>query len=66
MRLTVNGAPREVPEGTSLSALLHDLAVDPARVAAAVNGAVVPRGQHERRTLAAGDAVEVIEAVGGG
>jgi len=66
MRVQVNGSPREIGPETTLDALLRDLAVDPRRVAVAVNAAVVPRPELPTRILAEGDAVEVIEPVGGG
>ena len=66
MRVLVNGAPREIARETTLDALLRDLAVDPRRVAVAVNAAVVPRPEYPGRVLAEGDAIEVIEPVGGG
>jgi len=66
MRIHVNGQPREVAPGTPLTALVASLGLDLRRVAVAVNGAVIPRGELGSRTLAADDRVEIIEAVGGG
>jgi sulfur carrier protein len=36
------------------------------KIAVAVNRDVVPRTKHAARVLAAGDRVEILEAVGGG
>lgn len=66
MRVQVNGLSRPIEPGTTLEALLRALRVDLRRVAVAVNGTVVPRAEHPARALAEGDAIEVIEAVGGG
>lgn len=66
MRIIVNGRPMDVEDGLALTTLLHGLVTDPARVAVALNGAVVPRGEQASRTLAPGDTIEVIEPVGGG
>ena len=66
MRVFLNGKPRELEPGVTLLALLEQLGVAPQRVAVAVNTAVVPRGELASRTLADGDHVEIIEAVGGG
>ena len=66
MKATVNGEAREVAEGTTLRALVESLGLHPGAVAVAVNGEVVPRAEHTHRTVAAGDRVEVIRAVGGG
>jgi len=62
----VNGEPREVPAGTSVRALLGLLGLEGRRAAVAVNRSVVPRSAYETQRLAAGDRVEVLEAVGGG
>ena len=66
MRLTVNGEPREIAEGSSVRDLLTSLGFGEAPVAVERNGAVVPRGEHPTTTLAAGDALEVVQLVGGG
>jgi len=64
--ISVNGAPREVPAGTSVRALLGLLGLEGQRVAVAVNRSVVPRSAYDTQRLAAGDRVEILEAVGGG
>ncbi|MCI0342810.1 MAG: sulfur carrier protein ThiS [Planctomycetales bacterium] len=64
--LVVNGEAREVPEDTTVAALVALLGQVPARVAVEVNLAVVPRAEHASRRLAAGDRVEVVTFVGGG
>ena len=64
MKLTVNGEPRELDDGTTLAGLLED---QPARgVAAAVDGEVVPRAEWAQLHLADGQAVEILTAVQGG
>jgi sulfur carrier protein len=63
---TVNGAPRSLPEGTTLAALLRTLNAPDAGVAVAINREVVPRTEHAARVLAHGDQIEVLRAVGGG
>ncbi|MGW7516761.1 sulfur carrier protein ThiS [Streptomyces sp. NPDC054796] len=66
LTVSVNGEPREVAEGLTLEALVATLTTAPSGVAAAVNEAVVPRGQWGTRALAEGDRVEVLTAVQGG
>lgn len=68
MTVTVNGASRTVPDGTTLAVLLASVLDRPGRrgTAAAVNGQVVPRAEHAGRRLAEGDVVEVVTAVQGG
>jgi len=66
LSLTVNGNPERVPEGTTVRALLVRLGLADRRVAVAVNRTVVPRSAYDTQRLAAGDRVEILEAVGGG
>ena len=66
MRIVVNGTARDVRPGITLAELLGELAVDPRRVAVAVNAAVIPRGEWAGRTLTDLERIEIIEAVGGG
>ncbi|MFQ5458223.1 MAG: sulfur carrier protein ThiS [Myxococcota bacterium] len=69
MKLTVNGETMAVPGVRTVADLLDKLDLGPgagARVAVAVNTQVVPRTEHARQRLAAGDRVEIIHAVGGG
>ncbi len=66
MNVTVNGEPRDVPDGIDLRALVLRFDFRPEAVAAAVNGEVVARARHAERVLSEGDRIEVIRAVGGG
>ncbi len=64
--ILVNGEPHALPEGGALSALIRALGLEGKRVAVAINREVVPRSQHASQIIAAGDRVEILEAVGGG
>lgn len=66
MRLTVNGEVREAQEGLSLRAFLETLDLNPAKVAVERNLAIVPKSRYAETVLAAGDALEIVEFVGGG
>lgn len=66
MNVAVNGAPRALPEGTTVAAVVDSLGAGAAGTAVAVNGEVVPRGRWAAQLLAEGDAVEVLAAVQGG
>ena len=69
VRLTVNGEPREVPDGATVDALVASVTGRPrpgGGIAAAVNGEVVPRGAWAGSPLRDGDQVEVVTAVQGG
>lgn len=66
MRVTLNGAEREVADGTTVLALLEQAGVDRRRIAVEVNREVVPKTRHAQRVLATGDTVEIVTMVGGG
>ncbi|RIK60070.1 MAG: thiamine biosynthesis protein ThiS [Planctomycetota bacterium] len=66
MRITVNGQPREVPEGTTLKALVELLALKGDRIACERNLEVVPRAKYAETKLADGDKLEIVTFVGGG
>jgi len=66
VKITVNGEPRDVPDGTTVERLLEGLDVPRGPTAVEVNRELVPRSQHAARALAEGDAVEIVTLVGGG
>jgi sulfur carrier protein len=66
VRITVNGEPQEIPDGTTVAALVASLGLPRGPTAVEVNRELVPRSQHAARTLADGDAVEIVTLVGGG
>ncbi|KAA0208647.1 sulfur carrier protein ThiS [bacterium] len=66
MHITVNGQLREVPEGTTLKALVDMLALKGDRIACERNLEVVPRAKYAETRLAEGDKLEIVTFVGGG
>ncbi|MCH7867598.1 MAG: sulfur carrier protein ThiS [Myxococcales bacterium] len=64
--ISVNGDPREVPEGCTLDQLLGMLDLRDRRVAVAINRGIVPRARYAASVIADGDRIEILEAVGGG
>ena len=66
MNLSVNGEPRDVPDGTTIDTLLALLDLDRRRIAVERNREIVPRAQHATTPLAEGDRVEIVTMVGGG
>ncbi|MGP6157234.1 MAG: sulfur carrier protein ThiS [Vulcanimicrobiaceae bacterium] len=66
MTATINGAPRELTEGTTLGGLLAELGLTTNGVAIAVNQRVIPRRTFADHPLQDGDAVEIVRAVAGG
>lgn len=66
MHVTVNGKPTVLPDGATVGLLLDELGLRRDGIAVARNRRVVPRSRHDQEVLEAGDAVEIIQAVGGG
>jgi thiamine biosynthesis protein ThiS len=65
--LTVNGRPRELKPGTTISDLLADLGIQPRMVVVEHNRTIVrDRSLFERTVLAQGDSLELVHFVGGG
>lgn len=66
MRVAVNGEPREVEEGSTVSDLLASLGIRPEGVAVELNREIVPKSRHGSHRLAEGDRLEIVTMVGGG
>jgi sulfur carrier protein len=66
MHVTVNGAPREIPDGLTVRALIVHLGLDGGPVAVERNLEVVPRAEHATAELREGDVLEIVHFVGGG
>jgi len=66
MRLTVNGKPVEVPDGTSLPTLLESRGLRPGSVVVEHNGTALLRSELGGAQLADGDRLELVRAVAGG
>ncbi|MFI5378524.1 MAG: sulfur carrier protein ThiS [Tepidisphaerales bacterium] len=65
MTITVNGQPREVPDGASVSMLLAGMQLTPGRVAVELNRRLL-KTERYGEALKANDQVEVVTFVGGG
>jgi len=66
MEVRINGKPKEVPEGLSITALLQELGLDTRYAAVALNGEVVRRADHPAVVVKEGDRIEIVHAVAGG
>ncbi len=64
--IQLNGETYEVPEPLTVDALLARLAIDGRRVAVEVNELVVKKAAYADTLVGDGDAVEVVNFVGGG
>jgi sulfur carrier protein len=66
MRVTVNGEPRELTEGTTLPALLEQLGLQVGSVVVEHNGTALLRAEVRAAALSDGDVLELVRAVAGG
>jgi sulfur carrier protein len=66
VKATVNGEPRELPDGTTVAEVLLLMGRGPRGLAVAVNEEVVPRGKWSGTRLVDGDRVEILAAAQGG
>jgi sulfur carrier protein len=66
IQVSVNGDAVKVPEGASVKVLLDQLKISTPRVAVERNREIVPRAEYASTRLVSGDALEVVEFVGGG
>lgn len=66
MDIILNGERVELEAAQSIAELLVARGLAGRRVAVEVNGEIVPRGRHNGHTLADGDRVEIVHALGGG
>jgi sulfur carrier protein len=66
MTIQLNGEPCELPGPLTISELLTRLRIDARRVAVELNLQVLKRGTFDTSIVNDGDAVEVVNFVGGG
>lgn len=66
MRLTINGAEKDVPDELTVRELVVFLGLGDGPVAVEQNREIVPRAEHATRRVSAGDAIEIVHFVGGG
>ena len=65
INITLNGESRRASAG-SIAALVHEIGLDPAKVAVECNLVIVPRSTLADVMLADGDSLEIVHFVGGG
>jgi sulfur carrier protein len=66
MEIILNGESRSFDAPLTIAQLLDAIGDGQRRVAVEVNLEIVPKGAHATRTLASGDRVEIVHALGGG
>jgi len=66
IQIEVNGAPRAVPQGTTLAQLVESLGLRAELVAVERNQRLVRRSERATAELEPGDRIELVTLVGGG
>lgn len=66
IEITINGTPRQFDSPLTVTRLVETLDLAGKRIAIERNGDIVPRSQFNATSLASGDRLEIVVAVGGG
>lgn len=66
MNIQLNGQPRDIPLGATVTQLVELLGYTGKRIAVERNGEIVPKSQHGITSLNQDDKLEIVVAVGGG
>lgn len=66
INIFINGESAELPEGTTVQAMIALRGVDGRRVAVEINGAIVPKSAYGETVLCDADRIEIIGFIGGG
>ena len=66
LSVTINGEPRLLAAPATVAVLLDGMGLTGKRLAVERNGEIVPKGLHASTSLADGDRLEIVVAVGGG
>lgn len=66
MQIYVNGTPRAVSSDLKVAELVVQEQLTGKRIAIEVNEELIPRSRFDAHTLAEGDRVEIVAAIGGG
>lgn len=66
IKITLSGEEKNIPSGTSLLALTETLGLKKERIAAELNGEIIPKASYESTILSDGDSLEIVNFVGGG
>jgi len=64
--IVVNGQPQAAPQGQTILGLLHQLQLDPARVAVELDRRIVKQPRWQETVLKSGAQIEIVQFVGGG
>lgn len=66
IKITLSGEEKDIPSGTSILALTEILGLKKERIAAELNGEIIPKASYGSTILSDGDSLEIVNFVGGG
>lgn len=66
IQVSHNGATETLPAATHLACAIDSWGYGDKKIAAAINGDFIPRGQYSLTTLNQGDKIDIVRPVGGG
>ncbi len=66
IQLVINGEDTSLESITTVSNLIEHLDVEHGKIAIEINQEIVPRSQFDTYNLTDGDAIEIVQAIGGG
>ncbi|MCI5049707.1 MAG: sulfur carrier protein ThiS [Rickettsiales bacterium] len=66
MQITINGEMKEFPAGATIAQLIAKLELDLRKIAIEINREIISRSQFDETQLTDGDAIEIVEFIGGG
>ena len=66
MQITINGEAKTLPENSTIATLIDIFAIDIRKVAIEVNLTIIPKSLYAETLLNEGDAIEIVQFIGGG
>ena len=66
MQITLNGKSTHIPDHYTVQMLVDEYASQAKRYAVEINLEIVPKSQHSTHIVTDGDAIEIVQAIGGG
>ena len=64
--MTINGDPRDVPTGLTVSAMIEHLGLHPRLIVVEHNREILDRNRFDDTSVSEGDVFELVHFVGGG
>lgn len=66
IQITINGEPKSIASGMTVSDLLLELEMNSRAIAVEINRQIQPRHTHQETQINPGDVLEIVTLVGGG